>query len=94
LYVQSARLPRLTRRQSEIAFLAHQGLENQEIAVALRLSVTTVRSYLRDTYCRLGVRNRGALMVWVEKALWQFYLSGDGAKPLILTQAGVPGRQT
>ena len=44
----------LTQRQLEVLTLLHHGRRPSEIAEELTLSVSTVRSVLRDAYCRLG----------------------------------------
>ena len=41
-----------------ILFLCAQGLTRQEIADALGCSIETVKSHLRNTYRKLGARNR------------------------------------
>lgn len=48
----------LTRRQSEVLLLVAAGMTNAEIAEQLGLAESTVRVHLRETYRRLGVRNR------------------------------------
>ncbi len=51
----------LTRRETEVAELAAQGLPNTEIARRLVLSVRTVESHLYAAYAKLGVTGRSAL---------------------------------
>jgi two-component system response regulator DesR len=48
----------LTTREAEVLRLAAQGLEPQEIAKQLRLSVGTVRNYLTTVVTKLSARNR------------------------------------
>jgi len=49
---------RLSARESEIAYLAADGLTCREIADRLSLSVTTVRTHIAHVYEKLGARNR------------------------------------
>jgi len=48
----------LTAREAEVALLVAKGLRDAEIAAELRLSVHTVKGYLRDIFRRTGVRSR------------------------------------
>ena len=48
----------LTSRETEVLQLAAQGMEPQEIAAHLRLSVGTVRNYLTTAVTKLNARNR------------------------------------
>ena len=48
----------LTPHEVRILFLCAQGLTRQEIADALGCSIETVKSHLRNTYRKLGARNR------------------------------------
>jgi len=52
----------LTRVESRLAVLMCQGLTPDEIAKKLRISVHTVRAYLKDVFLKMGV-NRQAAMV-------------------------------
>lgn len=49
---------RLSPRRLRVARLFAQGQSNKEIARQLGLSPATVRTYLRDAYLQLGVRNK------------------------------------
>jgi DNA-binding CsgD family transcriptional regulator len=53
--------PRLSPRRLRVAQRFAQGQSNKEIARQLGLSPATVRTYLRDAYLELGVRNKVAL---------------------------------
>ena len=55
----------LTERESEVLVLVSEGLSNREIGAALYLGYETVKSYLRDVYAKLGVRNRVEAANWV-----------------------------
>ncbi len=48
----------LTRRQTEILRLLARGQGSKEIAAALGIELSTVRTHLRDLLKRLGARNR------------------------------------
>ena len=48
----------LTKRESEIAHLAAQGLSNQEIGKRLYISENTVKTHLKSVYAKLGIHSR------------------------------------
>ncbi len=48
----------LTLRENECASLLAQGFTDAEVAAALAISITTVRSHLNSARMKLGVRNR------------------------------------
>jgi DNA-binding CsgD family transcriptional regulator len=50
--------PRLSPREQRVAHLFAAGLSYKEIARRLALQPATVRTYLRNAYLRLGVRNK------------------------------------
>ena len=61
--MRGAALPeQLTRRESEIAQLAAQGLRDKDIADELVLSVRTVESHLATAYRKLGIASRRELV--------------------------------
>jgi DNA-binding NarL/FixJ family response regulator len=51
----------LTDREHGIAFLAHNGLSNKEIARKLGLSEGTVKIHLHHIFVKLGVSGRRKL---------------------------------
>lgn len=53
--------PRLSEREREVARLVAQGLTDKEIARALGVSPTTVRTYVERLFDKLGIRRRSAL---------------------------------
>ncbi len=60
---RGAELPeQLTRRESEIAQLAAQGMRDKDIADELVLSVRTVESHLATAYRKLGIASRRELV--------------------------------
>jgi DNA-binding NarL/FixJ family response regulator len=48
----------LTRREQEILECVARGMRNGEIASALHLAESTVKSHLTSAYLKLGVTNR------------------------------------
>ncbi|MCK4315150.1 MAG: hypothetical protein KAX24_05205 [Anaerolineae bacterium] len=48
----------LSDRELEVLYLLVEGQTNQEIAQALRVSINTVKTHLRNIYGKLGVNNR------------------------------------
>ncbi len=54
----AAMLDQLTERETDVLRLLAQGLSNQEIAVSLSISNTTVRSHVSNILMKLGVSNR------------------------------------
>lgn len=55
----------LTRREREILALVDEGKTNGEIAAALWISPTTVRTHLENVYAKLRVRSRTAALARV-----------------------------
>lgn len=62
---QSDRDLPLTPREKQVVHLATQGFKNREIASALFISESTVKSHLRNVYSKLGVSNRVQLYSYV-----------------------------
>ncbi len=56
-----ATVPKLTRRELEVARLAADGRTDQEIADLLFVSVRTVESHLYNSYSKLGISTRAEL---------------------------------
>ena len=54
----------LTAREAEVISLVSQGLPNHEIAVRCRLSINSVKSYIRSSYRKMGVSTRAQAVRW------------------------------
>jgi DNA-binding CsgD family transcriptional regulator len=60
-------LPRLTRREEEIASLVAEGLTNADIAERLFLSRRTVEGHVERIRDRFGFRSRAQIAAWVTR---------------------------
>lgn len=54
----------ITDRESEILALITQGKSNAEVARLTYLSPNTVKSYIRNTYRKIGVQSRSQAVLW------------------------------
>lgn len=54
----------LTVREAEVISLITQGLANTEIATRCRLSINSVKSYIRIAYRKMGVSSRAQAVRW------------------------------
>ena len=61
-------LHRLTPRESEVLALVGRGHSNDEIARALFVSQTTVKTHIARTLAKLGARDRIQLVVWAHRS--------------------------
>lgn len=59
----------LTPRQAEVAYWVAQGKSNPEIALILGAGHRTIDKHMEGIFARLGLENRGALMVTVNEHL-------------------------
>jgi DNA-binding NarL/FixJ family response regulator len=76
--------PTLSHREREVLKLAVSGLTNGEIAAALCLAESTVKSHLSAAFHRLGVRSRreaATLVLDPEEGLMSIVLGTDTAQP-------------
>ena len=51
----------LSPREQDVTILVCRGLTNEQIALWLKLSVSTVKSYLQNVFFKIGVRNKTEL---------------------------------
>ncbi|TWP48252.1 response regulator transcription factor [Lentzea tibetensis] len=58
----------LTAREQDVVREVARGLTNQEIAAALYLSLSTVKTHLASVQGKLGVRNRVEIASWAWRA--------------------------
>lgn len=54
----------LTPREAEVLALITQGLSNEEITVALDLSLNSLKTYIRFAYRKIGVQRRSQAVLW------------------------------
>jgi two-component system, NarL family, response regulator LiaR len=57
----------LTDREATILGLVAAGLNNHEIASALFLSINSVKTYIRQTYRKIGARSRSEAVLWATR---------------------------
>lgn len=79
-------LPSLTVRELEVARLAAEGLNNQDIADRLVLSVRTVEAHLAHSYTKLGITSRTqlgeAIEATVDLPAEERHVGGADQRPL------------
>ncbi|MEM9553506.1 MAG: response regulator transcription factor [Acidobacteriota bacterium] len=57
-------LEALTEREEEVLLTVARGLTNAEVATALHISLSTVKSHLASLMGKLGARNRVEIAIW------------------------------
>jgi DNA-binding NarL/FixJ family response regulator len=67
----------LSERETEVIAAIATGRTNQEIAAALFISLSTVKSHLASIQQKLGLRNRVEIAAWA----WETRLAGPAAGP-------------
>jgi DNA-binding NarL/FixJ family response regulator len=59
----------LSDRETEILKLLAQGKNNREISQTLHLTEGTIKNYLTNIFCQLGMRDRTQAALWAQKHL-------------------------
>ncbi len=62
-----AEVAQLTRREREVLELVCRGLTDSDIATMLNLSRNTVRNHVARAYAKIGVKSRGAAIIWARE---------------------------
>ena len=60
-------IERLTAREEDVLLTVAQGLTNAEIAAALSISLSTVKTHLASLMGKLGARNRVEIAMWAHE---------------------------
>lgn len=63
--------PRLTQRETEVAWYIRRGLSNEQIAAELGIAATTVKSHVHRLLVKFNVRSRFVLRNVLKR--WDFY---------------------
>lgn len=58
----------LSPRELDVVRHVAQGLSNNEIAAALRVSVSSIKAYLASVQAKVGARNRVEIVAWAFRA--------------------------
>ncbi len=58
----------LSQRELDVVRQVSQGLSNNEIAAAMRVSVSSVKAYLASVQAKVGARNRVEIVAWAFRA--------------------------
>ena len=57
----------LTKREIEIMHLLLKGRLNKEIADSYQISIDTVKKHIKNSYKKMGVRNRAEAVSYLNK---------------------------
>ena len=60
----------LSDRELEILKLLGRGQNNREISQILHLTEGTLKNYITNIFCQLGVRDRTQAALWAKQNLW------------------------
>lgn len=66
--VASADAEVLNPQELDVVRYVAQGLSNNEIAAALKVSVSSVKAYLASMQTKVGARNRVEIVAWAFRA--------------------------
>ena len=58
-------MPRLTRREREVATLVGQGMSNKNIADTLVIAPRTAESHVEHILTKLGFTSRAQIATWI-----------------------------
>ncbi|RDB64416.1 hypothetical protein C1878_00740 [Gordonibacter sp. 28C] len=61
-FQQNGLLSNLTSRERDVALLIAEGFTNEQIALRLCISLSTVKSHIQNIFAKAGVANRTALV--------------------------------
>ncbi len=64
---EANRIQQLSKREREVIQLIGRGLKNQQIAIQLYISDSTVRHHLTSIYSKLGVSDRLELLIYAHR---------------------------
>lgn len=57
----------LTKREIEIMNLLQEGKLNKEIAGSYQISIDTVKKHVKNSYKKMGVRNRAEAIMYLNR---------------------------
>lgn len=83
----------LTNRELQVAILICRGFNNEEIGKALNIKHGTVKTYLRNIYRRVRVKNKVTLLLRFIEDIKEFYVPSQLKTPPIpiVEKAPKPG---
>jgi|SaaInlStandDraft_6_1057023.scaffolds.fasta_scaffold397318_1 DNA-binding CsgD family transcriptional regulator len=61
----------LTKREKQVALFAREGKSDDEIAVKLSISTSTVKNHIKKIYKKLAVNRRAKLVALLHKTNYQ-----------------------
>lgn len=79
----------LSVREADVLVWLAEGKSNEEIAILLRIQLSTVKSYLKTIFQKIGAPNRLAAALWTLRVSRRF---GDGRSPAAEHFVSVPVR--
>ena len=73
----------MTNRELQVAILVCRGFDNDEIAEALKIKQSTVKTHLRNVYRRARVKNKILLLLRFVEDVDKFYDASEPGSPAI-----------